>query len=551
MMMEVSSLLSLPDGLEVASLALTDEVLHIHAVATAEGRACPLCAEVATHVRSYYTRVVVDLPCAGHRVQLILHVRKFRCDTATCPRKVFAERLGAFLEAWARKTTRLREAIEAIGLATCGEGGARLADRLRIPTSPSTVLRCIMALPLPPIEPVSHLGIDDFALRRGRTYGTVLVDLSRHKAIDLLPDRKAETAKAWMQARPEIELVSRDRGGDYAAAASQGAPQAIQTADRFHLCKNLTEAVEKALARCRAEIRKSQKAKKKPAEETEPEKPPPALLTADGKLYSAHQTERYDRYQQVMALREQGAKVKEIAQRVGLGRRTIQRWLSEGAYVETNYHHRHRSSFDAYEAYVRQRWDEGVHNIQQIWREIKAQGYPHSDRALRRHLEAVRGKTPAELEEAGVLDHFSAKKAVWLFVRPFDDLSKPEQEELLALCQASAQAAAMYQLVQDFFRLVHARQGTQLDSWLSKVDASAIPELQRFANGLERDKAAVLAGLTLVHSNGQVEGQVTRIKLIKRMMFGRVCATAPACVTLSVAQAFLVIALNDRTKILD
>lgn len=520
-MMEVSSLLSLPDGLEVASLAIADDVLRIHVIATAEGRTCPLCAEVATHVRSYYTRLVVDLPCAGHRVQLILHVRKFRCDTATCSRKVFAERLGSFIEAWARKTTRFREALEAIGLATCGEGGARLADRLGIPTSPTTVLRCVMALPLPLVETITHLGIDDFALRRGRTYGTVLVDLRRHKAIDLLPDRKAETAKAWMQAHSEIELVSRDRGGDYATAARQGAPQAIQTADRFHLCKNLTEAVEKALARCRAEMRKDQKAKEKTSTAVSREEPPPPLVTTDGKSYSAHQTERYDRYQQVMALREQGAKVKEIAKRVGLGTRTIQRWLSEGAYVETNYHHRHRSRFDAYEAYARKRWDEGCQNIQQIWREIKAHGYPHSDRALRAHLEAVRGKKPAELPEAGVLDHFSAKKAVWLFVRPFEKLKKQEQEELLAMRQASAMAETIYQLVQEFFRLVHSRQGTQLDSWLSKVQASALPELRRFANGLKRDKAAVLAGLTREESNGQVEGQVTRIKLIKRMMFGR------------------------------
>jgi transposase len=347
------------------------------------------------------------------------------------------------------------------------------------------------------------------------------VDLIRHKAIDLLPDRKAETAKAWMQAHSEIELVSRDRGGDYATAASQGAPQAIQTADRFHLCKNLTEAVEKALARCRAEIRKDQKTKEKTSTAASPEEPSPALLTSDEQPYSAHQTERYDRYLQVVALREQGAKVKEIAKRVGLGLRTVQRWLKDEAYVETNYHHRHRSSFDRYEAYVRKRWDEGVHNIQQIWREIKAQGYPHSDRALRAHLETVRGKKPAELPEAGVLDHFSAKKAVWLFVRPFEDLLKKEQEELLAMRQASTIAEMIYQLVQEFFRLVHSRQGTQLDSWISKVEASGIPELQRFANGLERDKAAVLAGLTLVHSNGQTEGQVTRIKLIKRMMYGR------------------------------
>src|SRR6266496_3523928 len=159
-MLEVSSLLSLPAGLELAEIAETSDLLTVHVVATSPMKACPLCSEFATHVRSYYTRLVADLPIAGRRVQLLLHVRKFRCDTVACPRKVFAERLGTFLQAWARKTTRLRQAIEAIGLATCGEGGARLADRLRIPTSPSTVLRCIMALPLPPIEPVSHLGID-------------------------------------------------------------------------------------------------------------------------------------------------------------------------------------------------------------------------------------------------------------------------------------------------------------------------------------------------------------------------------------------------------
>lgn len=519
-MTENSSLLALPEGLEITSLTVVDHVLTIHVVATASSSICPLCAQAATHIRSSYTRQVADLPCAGCRVQLLLHVRKFRCDTASCPRKIFTERLGSFVKAWARKTTRLREAIEAIGLSTCGEGGARLSARLAMTTSPSTVLRCIMALPLPAIESVSHLGIDDFALRRGRTYGTVLVDLTRHKAIDLLPDRKAETAKAWMQGHLEIKLVSRDRGGDYATAASQGAPQAIQTADRFHLCQNLTQALEKALARLRAELRKDQK-RKETSEAPAPEEPLLPFLTSDGKPYSAHQTERYDRYQQVVTLRSQGVKIKEIAKRVGLGTRTVQGWLSQGAYVETNYHHRHRSRFDAYEAYVKQRWDEGCHNIQQLWREIQAQGYPHSDRALRAHLEALRGKKPADVPEPCWLDHFSAKKAVWLFVRPFEELLEKEQEELLAMRQASVIAETMYQLVHEFFRLVRTRQGAQLDSWLSKVEASDIQELQRFAKGLERDKAAVLAGLTLSYSNGQVEGQVTRIKLIKRMMFGR------------------------------
>ena len=214
--------------------------------------------------------------------------------------------------------------------------------------------------------------------------------------------------------------------------------------------------------------------------------------------------------------------IKEIARRVGMGRRTVQSWLAHDIYPETHYHtRRHRSRFDAYGAYVRQRWDAGVHNTQQIWREIKAQGYPHSAQALRRHLEPLCGKVKAEFPEGTSLDHFSAKTAVWLFMRPVEKLKENEREELLTICQTSAMAETRYQLVREFLRIVHQLAGEQLDAWIAKVATSRIKELQQFAKGLERDKAAVLAGLTLVHNNGQTEGQVTRIKLIKRMLFGR------------------------------
>jgi transposase len=251
------------------------------------------------------------------------------------------------------------------------------------------------------------------------------------------------------------------------------------------------------------------------------QEPLASLLTSDGQPYSAHQTERYERYQQVVTLRAQGVKVKEIAKRVGLGTRTVQRWVTQGTYVETNYHHKHRSWYDAYAAYVQQRWTEGCHNIQQLWREIRARGYPHSDRARLRHLERLSGKKNVALPEACLLDHFSAKKAVWLFIRSFATLKEQEQKELLALRQASPVAETIYQLVQEFLRIVHHLQGDQLDAWIAKVTASQIKDLQRFAKGLQRDKAAVLVGLTRSYHNGQTEGQVTRIKLIKRMMYGR------------------------------
>jgi transposase len=515
-----SPFLPLPTGLEIAAVNSREDLFVVQVVSTKARSCCPLCFCSAERCHSQYTRVVADLPCAGFRIQLILHVRRFFCDNADCIRKIFTERLPAFVLPWARLTVRLCEALQSLGLASSGELGTRLAAELAIRTSPTTILRRLMILPLDPVKSVIQLGIDDFALRRGRNYGTVLVDLQLHTVIDLLADRKAATAKDWIQKHPEIQVISRDRAGDYATAAHLGAPQAIEAADRFHVVKNLAEAVEKALVPCRAELQKGLKAREVVKADIL-EVPLLSLVTGDGQPYSAHETERYDRYQQAMALRKQGMIVKEIAKRVGLGRRTIQRWVSEGTYVETNYHHSHRSRFDAYAPYVKQRWESGCHNIQQIWREVQAMGYPHSDSALRAHLEPLRGKVKGDFLEASSLDHFSAKAATWLFIRHFTDLNEKEQEELVTIRQGSESAEIIYQLVQAFLQMVRTLGGEHLESWLRSVRACNIPELHRFAKGIEKDKAAVLVGLTLFHNNGQTEGQVTRIKLIKRMMYGR------------------------------
>jgi transposase len=256
--MDLSPLLSLGEGLVVERVEYEATTLTVLVASTSLAARCPLCQESSDHVHSHYQRVVADLPCGVRQVRLLVQVPKFRCKTSACPRKVFAERLAPLIEPWARQTTRLVEALQAIGVATCGEGGTRLAAKLRLPTSPTTLLRRIMALPDVTPEPVQELGIDDFSFRRGLRFGTILVDLERHGVLDLLPDRQAATAAAWMRQRPTIRVVSRDRGGDYAAAATQGAPQARQCADKFHLLKNLGEAVEGLLAHHLAAERKRQ-----------------------------------------------------------------------------------------------------------------------------------------------------------------------------------------------------------------------------------------------------------------------------------------------------
>jgi transposase len=538
--MELSSLFALPDGLEVAETSVTDRVLTLFLVATAPTAICPLCGQVSHHIRSSYTRHVADVPSAGRQVQLLVRVRKFRCDTTDCPRRVFAERLTPFIEPWARMTRRLSQTIEAIGLATSGELGARFAPRLGVVTSPTTILRRTMTLASGPSEPVPQVGIDDWSFRRGRRFGTILVNLATHQIVDLLPDRETETVQSWMKGHPEIEVVSRDRAEEYAAAVRKGAPQARQVADRFHLAQNLRDLLEEILARCRPEVRQgaepatsSCSAQQEGGSAQQPatlpdrhdERAPHA-----GSAHLARHAERADRYQQLVHLREEGLTHQEIARRLGMGERTVRYWLTRGIpYGKPELRRKRGGSFDLYAAYVRERWEQGSRNGQELWRELQTQGYKGSSRTLYRFLAQLRdGPAPmrgqaqrAQAVPESAVEPWTAHKAVWWFIRDPIHLEKKEQQALAAICQASPTAQAVYGLAQDFMQMLRQRSGERLDAWLGQVRARHIPELQRFVRSIERDKPAVLAGLTLPYSNGVVEGKVNKLKLIKRMMFGR------------------------------
>jgi transposase len=362
--------------------------------------------------------------------------------------------------------------------------------------------------------------------RRGQWFGTILVDLESHRVIDLLPDRCAETSAHWMQQHPDITIVSRDRGSEYTSAASQGAPQAIQIADRFHICKNLTEATQLILARCQAEIVAVSKTQEpyqveqgKPQVSIQEWRPlEPAHVE---KVRLARRAGRHARYQQVVELQARGMKPSEIAQWLDMGERTVRDWLKQGTFPEAKKRRKKRSSFDAFAPFILKRWGEGERNGLLLWREIKEQGYTGSERTVYRYLETLKQaeiKTPVNMHR---IQKFSAATAVWLFVRDPKTLDEVERDDLAAFCQTSTTLKRVYDLVQDFLRMVHKREGQRLDAWLLRIAESDLPELQSFAHGVEKDKAAVQAGLTWSINNGQVEGHVNKLKLIKRTMYGK------------------------------
>src|SRR6266851_1741885 len=432
--MEAKLLLSLPEGFEVTSIEGTDGILTIGAVSTQKSACCPLCSSQATRVHSAYTRTLADLPCAGQQVRLLLQVRKFFCQVPTCVRKIFVERIAPFIEPWARVTARLHQMVQRLGFATGGMLGARVTQRLGTPTCWMTIIRRMMALPTAAVHQVSELGIDDFSFRRGRKFGTILVDMQSHQVIDLLADRTKESAAAWMGTHPEIDLVSRDRGGEYAAGAREGAPQALQVADRFHIVKNLTEAVELALAHYRTEflqaLQSANDAGHLPLQTntvaaTDEVRPLPDATARAASL--AKRTQRADRYQQMLALDAQGLTMTEIARRLALSERTVQRWQKQGSFPERKRRRKQHSAFDPYVSYVSARLQQGCQNGRQIWRELQTQGFKGSERAVYRYLEALQHRKrhvqPDEVPQAP-LQQFSSKDAVWLFIRSPDELDE-------------------------------------------------------------------------------------------------------------------------------
>jgi len=233
--MPTTPLFPLPEGLEISSISETAEEVLVRVTSHRQTSPCPCCATPSSAIHSYYRRKPQDLPCAGRPIRLLLTVKKFFCRVADCPRKVFVERLPDLIAVSSRLTMRLRSAVQEISLASCGKGGERLAGKLGIPISDATLLWSLYLIPLPEIEPVEVLGIDDWSYRRGKRYGSILVDLQSHKIIDLLPERTAESVVAWLEAHPEVGIVSRDRGGVYVDGATQGAPLATQVCDRWHL----------------------------------------------------------------------------------------------------------------------------------------------------------------------------------------------------------------------------------------------------------------------------------------------------------------------------
>lgn len=518
-------------GVAVEDLQVEGGVLRVRARGMGREAACPACATVSRQVHGSYERRLADLPTGGRPVEIRVRMQRFCCADPCCPRRTFVAQMDGLTSRYCRRTLPLQRMLTDIAVFLAGRPGARLAARLRAAVSRSSMLRLLNDVPLPAVATAGEVGIDDFAFRRGQNYGTLVIDMDSHHPIDVLPDRSTETTRDWLSEHLPITLICRDRAGAYAEAARTGAPDAVQVADRWHLWHNLAEAVEKIVRRHRGMLADPATAPVTDGEDDEPSDERDGELvatqrvggegTATAVVPGRLVTRTIERHAAVHALLDAGRSLSAVGRELHLDLHTVRRF-ARAAEVEDllgKARLRRDSVLDEFKTYLHQRWNEGVTNAEALTQEIVALGYRGSDKTVRRYLHPLRA-AGAPAPSPVPLPPTVRQVTGWLTRRP-QDLPDPDVKTLQAITARCPALAATYDLVREFAMMLTLRQGEHLGNWMDRVEAEGEPELRAFTTGLRRDLAAVTAGLTLPQSSGAVEGNVTRVKAIKRQMYGR------------------------------
>jgi len=522
---------------------LQAKTLLITAQAASLTSVCPNCNNASERVHSNYSRSPKDLPLAGFALGLVLHVRRFRCVNPSCDRATFAERLPELVAPAARRTARLSLNLQNLALALGGEAGARYAAKTGIAVSPDSLLRLLKQTILPNRPTPRVLAVDDFALRKGHVYGTILVDGETHQPVDLLADRTADTLAEWLRHHPEVEIITRDRSTEYIRGASEGAPGAIQIADRWHLLTNLREALERVLDRLRPALQKTlilSSSESALAGQLAPLSIYDREIrrgTKDQLTQHNRRTRRYEIYQQVKELQQKGYNLRQVARELNLGLRRVRRYFASQAFPEQARPARAKSILDPYVAALQQEWDRGCHTNSQLWHHLQQLGYTGSRRqvvqwtTLRREREngGPTGKGRVATRQIELIPAVpvsttaklpASRRLVWGVLLKEEKLNQADRELVQKLKELNT-FEQLYELSQQFVARVRERDSTALASWLERVQNSPYAELVSFGAGLLREKDSIEAALKYSYSNGVAEGHVNRLKMIKRTMYGR------------------------------
>lgn len=583
-------------GFDLVEINEVNGVWVVDAVSNHHQCCCPSCDQESNRIHSQYERKPLDVSWGNYPLHLNLKVFRFFCDNPLCRQRVFCQRHAEFLSVHAQATTRFNETMQQMAQELGGEGGCRLGFRLGIRRSADTYLRHLKQKPLSMSTVSRVIGIDDWAWRKGHHYGTIICDLERGEVIDILPDREDATVVAWLQAHPNIEVITRDRAKCYREAATTGAPQAVQIADRWHLLKNLTDAVKRTLEGYQPLLKEMSFAISVHFAETNTPQPYVATQTyhpleipddietleiqlqdtslapairrrllhslihrfrdanipikemmartgvSRATLYRYFNNDVVSitviqppdeaekplsasqlRHEQIGQLRDGGVTIAEIMRQVGVSRATVYRVLT----TMNKSHKGQRDYFPGVELRswsnrFDELWQAGYRNPEHIWHSLRQEAYAMSFARVR--MAVYRQVNPLSTTPKGILSQYvyRPRKAAWCFALDPLKLDKIDYQFLLMCLQMSPEFLQLYTLAQAFHRLiVHRRSLALFEYWIAQALSAPFPEMQQFARGLLQDESAVRAALTSTWSNGPVEGQVLRLKLKRRSMYGR------------------------------
>lgn len=485
---------------------------------------------MSNQYHSSYQRHVQDTPIGRLIVKLQIKVRRFRCHNQNCGQQTFAEQHQDIVGRRRQRTHRLMSNLTQIGLALGGKAGAKLAGKLAMRASASTLLRLLHQLKVPVTGAPRIIGIDDWAFRKGRDYGTIIIDHESGKPLDLLPERDCETVKQWLAQHPTIEIVTRDRSGEYREAITQALPEAVQIADRWHLLKNLRQAAERHLSRHYQTVRQLvADAAEVDAEQVNLDLSTKRRRYAPGPSREALRRARTEKREALFAaVKEryrQGVYTTDIAREFNLSRKTVSKWVNcEILPPDTRGRFKQKCLIDDYIPYLRQRIESGCTNQSQLWREISDKGFSGSRTLVGKWIRqnyATKVKTTDKLPRPKAEVKVPCpRELAWLLIRHNDELDEDEKQLLKVLLQDD-KLAELRQLARKFIAMVREGLTEDWSSWLESCCDSAVKELKNFAVALKRDAAAVYEAIDQSWSNGPVEGHVNRLKFLKRQMYGR------------------------------
>ncbi|HYG35236.1 MAG TPA: ISL3 family transposase [Clostridia bacterium] len=521
---------------QVVSIVDAGQVVLATVAGNAVSQVCPSCGHESDNVHSRYVRKPQDLPLQGRCVQLQIIVRRWRCLNQACPRKTFGESFNGLIRRHAQRTERASTFMRHLILALSSTAGALIATVAGMKVSGRTLLRVVRDDDFQ-VETPRVLGVDDFALRKGHTYGTLLCDLETGKPVDVLVGRDKEPLFEWLRNHPGIEIVARDRASAYADAVRLGAPQAIQVADRFHLVKNVCDALKEVVDRQSWALAESAPlpvcvVAPEPLPEPKPTpKPQPAKkMTREQQKRAAAADRCKRRYEEVHRLYREGLSIRQIRNTTGLARATIEKYLQATQVPTYTRRKPLPSKLDPFVRYLEERWQVGCHHSPALFDEIVQQGYRGSRVLLRRLLSSWRAACPPSPPKSARKTPQPASKPVrgptWKEVRGAvlclpEHLSETQKQLLPEFLALHPKLALARDLIDQFRALLRDHDALALDHWLLAAAQSEMAPFERLARTLNADRAAVLAAIQLPWSTGPVEGQITRVKLIKRIGYGR------------------------------